>query len=291
MRHAHLTPAQSRIPEHPLPPSGSGWPGPDAAAVLTSRSAKRRAAKKARKERYSAECEPDEAELERREREAEQQRLEGLVCAARERYRRLCERLQELAGAELDSSDGASGASDGSGCRPGAQPPDGADSDDGTCGVFGLSGMSSPTVFTDALSSLRSPSACVPDAWSDTSDDVPRPSFDPTWFLAASFTPPLPYATILPPAALAIAEETALVLELLSKAGTVEMELAAQTASLQRACENMALLRREAGGVVPRADAACVVCCDAGADAVLLPCRHLVTCLVRAAWWVSGAWW
>lgn len=301
VHHARLAPSHSRIPDFPVPDTSSAWPGPDASAASTSRSAKRRAAKKARKERYT---EPDDAERQCREREVERERLVELVGAARDRYRRAYERWKEFAAAGLGDvvmEDGGS-SSGCSGSRPAARPPDGDGSDYGTCGLFRMLSTPAFTAPASPLPSASTPSPlCVPDEWPDTDtdtdtddddDNTPHPSFDPSWFFAASTTPPLPHMTLIPPASLGLAEETALVLELLSKAGTVEMELPTQEVSLLRVCENTARLRREAGVAAPvavRVDGACVVCCDGPADAVLLPCRHLVMCEVSGSvlWW----WW
>lgn len=241
--------------------------------------------------------EPDDVERARREREVERERLAGLVGAARERYRTACERLQEFTGIPGETVEETLGEDGGSSrsrsrSRPGARPPDGTDSDDGACGMYRIGSTSSLAGFKDPGSTIHSPFPsspfCIPDAWSETGDSAPQAFFDSSWFLGASFTPPLPHATILAPAFLALAEETALVLELLSKAGTVEMDLEAQKTSLLRACENTALLRREAGVPAPpamRVDGVCVVCCDDVADAVLLPCRHLLVCQVGTVCW------
>lgn len=92
------------------------WPGPDAhgnATGLTSRSAKRRVARKVRRQRggvsgRSLDSDHEEGwvereeERERREREEERERLARLVQVAKERYERAVEKLGTFAGESVE---------------------------------------------------------------------------------------------------------------------------------------------------------------------------------------------
>lgn len=102
LRLAGISPSQSRIPEYPKPVYGSGS-GPITATrntVLTSRSAKKRAAKKLRKERQNnagrtRSLDPD----------AERLRLTELLRVAREQYEKACEELDALTGSQPEPAD------------------------------------------------------------------------------------------------------------------------------------------------------------------------------------------
>lgn len=119
VRRARITPGESRIPEYPVP-VGSSWPGPDAhanATRLTSRSAKRRVARKMRKQRgdpnrtrsldpvEEQEWVEREEERERQKREVERERLAGLVQVAKQRYERAVEKLGTFTGEPAEPID------------------------------------------------------------------------------------------------------------------------------------------------------------------------------------------
>lgn len=91
-----------------------------------------------------------------------------------------------------------------------------------------------------------------------------------------------------------LAEETSVVLELLSRTGEIDMDDDAQTKSIEQAFNNVVKLRREyrvtlasRAGEEARAptpdedwDGKCIICCDDIADIVLTPCHHMVMCEV-----------
>lgn len=127
--------------------------------------------------------------------------------------------------------------------------------------------------------------------WRTTASSVPQPSPTSHGYRRSP---------LLSPVSRELAEETSVLLELLSRTGEVDLDVPGQTKAIERAYENISNLRRHYRIRLANRDglgtaeaesskkdepdttpeSACIICCSNTADVVLIPCHHMVLCEV-----------